>query len=581
MPVGTAGRSGSVAGSVLRRLAGGATRAASLAVVAGLAVAATGAEPQFVFRNRAREAGLIPAAAGIQGHAAGWGDVDGDGWVDLYVGTFETPEHKPNLLFRNRQGRFALDEQDALKISTRATGTLFADLDNDGDLDLYVSSMPIAPDSKGAQRLGRPCRGCTLFRNDGGGKYVDVSAGNGACPDAFGGRSATVLDIDGDGLLDLLVGEDPVPGYNGSKTKSSRLFRNRGGLKFADVSRESGIPEGVPGLGVAAGDLNGDGAPDFFLASPSGGNLLFLNDGKGKFREAPGSRESFAWPTSKGDDMVCGVVFGDVNADGLPDVVLGQHYSRPWVVPVANRLYLHRGTTGGVPKFEDVTEKAGLTALPMKSPHVEIQDFDNDGRPDISTSLVKLVPDGHHPVVFRNLGVQADGLPRFKEDALAVNDFPTDEDKKVARTGEFFTRMIERKKVIYMAPGPSADYDNDGRLDFFLPNWWVESESLLLHNETPGGHWVQVQVEGPKGVSRQGVGSLVRVFAAGKLGDKSALLGTKEIGSGYGYASAQPAIAHFGLGAATKVDVEVVLPFGQGRLEKKDVAADQRITLGP
>src|SRR5262245_55254812 len=199
----------------------------------------------FLFRDVAEEAGLFPHLGGIQGHAAGWGDVDGDGWLDLYVATFHKEGGKANLLFRgDGKGKFRLDGQEAPRISTRASAALFADLDNDGDLDLYVSSMP---------QPASGLVGCSLFRNDGGGRFTNVSKDNGACPPAFGGRSATVLDFDGDGLLDLLVGEDPLPGYNGSKTKSSRLFRNRGGLSFEDASETAGLPAGVPGLGVAAG----------------------------------------------------------------------------------------------------------------------------------------------------------------------------------------------------------------------------------------------------------------------------------------------------------------------------------------
>jgi hypothetical protein len=554
---------------------------ASRATLGMLIVALTSsapADPPFVFRDVTRSAGLLPAVSGIKGHAAGWGDADGDGWIDLYVGAFNTGGSKPNLFFRNNRGTFRLDGQKTLRLPSRPTGSIFADLDNDGDLDLYVSSMPAGEDSRLAKRLGHPLRGCSLFRNDGGGKFTDVSKGNAACPAAFGGRSATVLDYDGDGLLDLLVGEDPNPGYNGSKTRSTRLFRNKGNLQFEDVTQKAGIPAGIPGLGVAAADVNNDGRPDLFIACGSGGNRLFLNMGGGKFREAPGTRKVFEWPTSRGDDMVCGVCFGDLNGDGLLDIVIGQHYSQPWLKPVANRLYLNRGIKAGVPTFEDVTEKVGLIPLPMKAPHVEVQDFDNDGKPDILTSIVKFAGGNPHPVIFRNLGVK-DGLPRFKADALAVNDFPNAEDKSVKRTGAFFDRMIRTKRIIYAAPCPSGDYDNDGRLDLFLANWWMEAPSMLLRNETKGGHWLQVQVRGGKGVNRMGIGSRINVYAAGKLYDKSARLGLREIAVGYGYASGQPAIAHFGLGDATAVDVEVVLPHGKGKIVRKNVKADQRLTV--
>ena len=531
----------------------------------------------FVFRDVGLESGFLPAAAGIQGHGAGWGDVDGDGWADLYIGTFHYKDTQPNLLFRNRAGMFSLDDQPAVRISTRATGILFADLDNDGDLDLYVASMPAPEGGRLATRMGHPFAGCSLFRNDGGGKFSNVSDGNAACPVAFGGRSATVLDFDGDGLLDLLVGEDPISGYNGSKTRSSRLFRNKGGLRFEDVSPEIGLPNDAAGLGVAACDVNLDGWPDFFLASTLG-NYMMLNEGRGGFRECPNARDVFAWPTAKGDDMVCGVCMADVNGDALPDIVLGQHYSTPWRNPVANRLYLNRGVTNGVPTYEDVTEAAGLIPLPLKGPHVEIQDFDNDGRPDIYTSIVKLADGRPHPVIFRNLG-NRDGLPRFEETALAANDFPTDEDRTIKRSGTFFQKMVDERKIIYSAPGPTCDFDHDGRLDMVLPNWWTELPSLLLKNETPGGHWLDVRVTGSGKVNRMGIGSRVSLFEAGQAGQRSALIASREIATGFGYASSQEAIAHFGLGKRTTCDVVVTFPHGQGQVIEESLTVDRRITI--
>jgi hypothetical protein len=531
----------------------------------------------FSFRDVTEKVGILPQAAGIMGHGAGWGDVDGDGWADLYVGTFHYPGTQPNLFFRNREGKFELDEQPELRISARATGVLFADLDNDGDLDLYVGSMPAAADSQLAARSGHALAGCTLFRNDGGGKFTNVSEGNGACPAAFGGRSATVLDFDGDGLLDLLVGEDPIPGYNGSETARSRLFKNLGELQFADVSREAGIPEDAAGLGVAASDVNMDGWPDVFLVSTER-NYLLLNDGRGRFREAPGSRDVFAWPTAKGDSMVCGVAIGDVNGDALPDVVLGQHYESPWVEGVPNRLYLNRGIVDGVPRFEDITEEAGLVPLPLKGPHVEVQDFDNDGRPDIYTSIVKFADRQPHPVIFRNLG-NRDGLPRFEDYALGVNDFPTAEDRALSRSGPFFEKMVADRKIVYTAPGPTCDFDHDGRLDMFLPNWWAELPSMLLRNETEGGNWLEVQVEGAGDVNRMGIGSRILILRQGKSGEREKLLGYREIATGFGYASSQEAVAHFGLGSEERVHVQVVFPHGKGSVNVHDVKVNQRITV--
>lgn len=75
------------------------------------------------------------------------------------------------------------------------------------------------------------------------------------------------------------------------------------------------------------------------------------------------------------------------------------------------------------------------------------------------------------------------------------------------------------------------------------------------------------------------IGTRINVYPAGKLGEAKALLECKEIGSGYGYASAQPAIAHFGLGSVPDVDLEIIFPHGRGKREQRGIKADQRITV--
>lgn len=533
-----------------------------------VATLAPAGDDPFVFKDVGDEAGVLPAVEGIRGHAVAWGDADNNGWPDLFVGTFHNSGSKPGVLLRNAKGKFTVDPQEHLNTSGIGSGALFADLNNTGRLDLYVSHCAHGKDGV----LAVPSK---LFRNDGGGKFTDVSADSGACPPGFEGRGLAALDYDGDGLLDLVLCEQ----YYSPKVKTGAvLLHNKGDYQFEVVQETAGLPKGFGGLGVAAADVNGDGWPDLFLTHGGGEHKLLLNDGKGKFREAVGSADLFRWKVASPEDTPAGVCIADVNRDGLPDIVIGHHFKRPWADPAPVRLYLHRGNTDGTPKYEEVTEKCGLVPLAMKAPHVEIQDFDNDGWPDVYVSIVKFKDGKPCPVIFKGLGVK-DGIPQFRDDAWGVNDFPTADDLAVKRTGAFFEKVLSDKKVMYTAAGPSADFDRDGKLDLFLANWWIESKSMLLKNETPGGHWLSVRVKDNDGVNRMGIGAKVRVYPAGKLRQAAELLGEREIAAGYGYCSGQEAIAHFGLGEVDRVDVEVVLPHGKGTLTRKAVPADQPLVV--
>src|SRR5262249_47265882 len=113
-----------------------------LGIIFAVCRGSVSAQTQFTFRDTGDEAGLFPDVAKIAGHSVAWGDVDGDGWPDLYVATFggHPYDSKPNQLFRNVRGKFTLDDQPQLRIFGRASGCVFADFDNDGDLDLYLSN---------------------------------------------------------------------------------------------------------------------------------------------------------------------------------------------------------------------------------------------------------------------------------------------------------------------------------------------------------------------------------------------------------------------------------------------------------
>ncbi|QDU73559.1 FG-GAP repeat protein [Bremerella volcania] len=541
---------------------------ASLMLVCLLTSFTFAQDSPFVFRDVGSESGVLPTVAGIRGHAAAWGDVDNNGYPDLFVGTFHDSGSKPSMLLRNDQGKFTLDPQQVVQTSGSGSGALMADFTGDGNLDLFVANCVNRKDGVRAN----PSR---LFRGDGGGKFTDVSEQSGTCPLGYAGRGAASLDYDGDGLLDLLTCEQY---YSSNVQRGPVLYRNLGDMRFKDVSKQAGLPIGLGGLGVCAADVNGDTIPDIFLTHGQGEHRLLLGSKEGIFREAPGAREVFRWTMDNPEDVPAGVAIADINRDQLPDIVIGHHFSSPWKSPAPIRLYLNRGVTDGVPKFEEITAAAGLKPLHMKAPHVEIQDFDNDGWPDIYVSIVKFQDDRPCPIIYRNLG-KPSGTPQFEVTGWNVNDFPTQEDLAVKRTGAFFDKLIADHQIIYMAPGPTADFDRDGKLDMFLPNWWIESPSLLLKNETPGGNWLQVTVQGSDQVNRMGVGTRVNVYPAGKLGQPDHLIGSREIAIGYGYCSGQEAVVHFGLGEIEKVDLEFIYPHDQGRTTGTELPVNRRVDV--
>ncbi|MCI0465318.1 MAG: CRTAC1 family protein [Gemmataceae bacterium] len=495
-----------------------------------------------VFSDVTRPAGLLEPLAGIMGHGGSWGDFDGDGHIDLYVGGFcDRPDSEykpakgpvPNRLFRNLQGgRFEQVKQPPVEFHGRTSGAVFADLDNRGWLDLYVANNTKGKSGKSAEpQRSAQLRRVQLFRNDRG-KFVDISDTSGACPKTMRtARNIGVFDYNGDGLLDLFIVEDRF-----IKGPRSALLRNKGNLQFEDVTKAAGLPEDIYGLGLAVADLNGDGRPDFFVPHS---NRLFLGQPGNKYREAVELRDVLSWKPLDGEDWPCGAAFGDLNRDGKLDLVLSIHGKQ-----ARNKVFLNMGLKDGIPQFRDITKEVGLgDIVPVRCPHVEIQDFDNDGWPDIYLSAAWLDKDDKvTPLIFRNQGVR-DGLPRF------VPPQPI------------------KAPMVYYPAGPSGDYDNDGRVDLFLINWFQGNHSRLLHNDSPKRHWLDVRVVGKK-MNRMGIGAQVRVTRGGEL------LGLQEVTTGYGYASGQPAVCHFGVGDVKTVDVEVTLPSGK-RVRQPNVAADR------
>ncbi|MGI9420618.1 MAG: CRTAC1 family protein [Geminicoccaceae bacterium] len=516
-------------------------------------------EAGIMFEDVTASSGLGSLLDCMMGHTAAIGDIDGDGLPDLFFGSFadRPPERYlcangplAGRLLRNQgDGTFAGLPAPALTPLGRASGSVFADLDNDGDLDLVIA--------RNAHLEGRETRtlDSALYRNDGG-SFVDISEGAAFLPPGMRARNVLPLDYDGDGLLDLFVVDDLLGNVG------SRLLRNDGDLVFSDQTAKAGLPGDLGGLGAAVGDVNDDGWPDLFIANR---DALFVNNGQGRYEHAADLDAVFRWPGTPGsEDWRAGAAFGDVNRDGRLDLLVGHHYDSARTTPESVRLHLNRSDGSSV-KFEDVTVQAELLPIPVKAPHVELQDMDNDGWPDIVIS-VHVVRNGiAQPLVLRNEGVSGgDGVPRFDDTPFSV---PAD----------------RKTNLGYWPAAPTLDFDHDGRLDILGVEWFPSRDSPLYHNVSRSGHYLGVAIQGVPGVNTMGIGAKVEIFEPGRLGEMDALLGAGEISTGYGYSSGQDARVHFGLADREAVDLRITLPHGAPDggtvIERSGVAADQWLIL--
>ncbi|MGH9750241.1 MAG: FG-GAP-like repeat-containing protein [Candidatus Polarisedimenticolia bacterium] len=453
-----------------------------------------------------------------------------------------------------RSGGRSAPESDGARRARFGSGVAIADLDGDGRFDLVFANADAAGKARPA-----------LYRNKGGFAFEDITARSGVSWTGIG-TSAAAADYDDDGDADLWLGGDG----------GGALYRNRGDGTFKEGSAEAGIAAAGFLLGVSWVDMDHDGDADLFanrMPGPGAAGtapLLFLNLGNGAFREdsgrvrfaAPGGtvasvfadldgdRDIDAFVTGAGtEDVVLdnrreeglrprgaaagiparragwgrGAAAGDLDGDGLPDLVVG-------AAPPETLRVLINGRTG---RFTP-REVPGLAGASIYG--IVPFDADNDGDLDLFTA-------GDALRLHLN-----DGAGRFRD-----------------VTADAGLRSIPAKDCRGAA---AADLDGDGDLDLVVSR--NGAAPILLRNE--GGHrnrWLEVR---PRGLhsNPDGIGTKVDVQAG-------AFWQRQEVSGGGGYLSQSPPILHFGLGDRGMADFVRLLWPGGVLQSELDVPAGQRL----
>ncbi len=348
------------------------------------------------FEDATARSGIDKLPRGF-GHGVTVGDVDNDGWPDLFLTrwrSYALLHNKGDGTFEDATERWGLDGD-----RDWPTSAALADLDNDGDLDLYVCHYLVwdadhptlcprvtvaskselhDPNQRYNYCTPRPFPALPdhLFRNDGG-RFVDVTADAGIIDKEGRGLGVVAADIDDDGLVDLFVANDTTANY---------LWHNLGGFKFEETGLTNGVAcnaDGAfqAGMGTACGDLDGDGKPDLLVTNFYGESTTFFrNLGSGMFGDKTAG-VGLAAPSRY--LLGFGIVLFDANNDGRLDLATANGHVNddrpdyPYDMPA---LLLLGGLDG---RLTDVTNAAGPPwSVPRVARGLAAGDLDNDGRVD-------------------------------------------------------------------------------------------------------------------------------------------------------------------------------------------------------
>ena len=491
-------------------------------------------------------------------------DYDGDGWIDLFV----TRLDGPGLLFRNQgDGTFA-DVTEATGLAAYSypnNGAWWGDIDNDGDQDLFVTTIA-------APRF-------LLFINDGAGAFREEAVERGAAvadAAARAGMSVAMGDFDRDGWLDIHTTEWRLAQFierDEPANEHARLLRNLGAEKpgfFEDVTEAAGVSmtgaesltrSGLHGdfsFGTAFVDLDADGWPDLAVAGDYGRSRLFWNNGDGTFSDGTVAAGVGT------DENGMGSTFGDVDGDGDLDWFVtaiassfpclgGPSYLTgmcEWR-PTGNRLFAYEGGR----RFSDQTDAADV----------------RDGFWGWGAAFFDADNDGDQDLVMTNGFVLTEHEEVFNDDPMRLweNDGAGAMAERSADAGVLST---DAGKGLL-----TFDYDRDGDLDVFVVN--NAGQPTLYRND--GGNqlaWLRIRLIG-SGSNRDAIGARVEVEV-----DAEGLVQLREAGVATHFLGQSEATLHFGLRAAAEAApdvarVTVTWPASGVRTVLEDVPANATIVI--
>ncbi|MBI1390735.1 MAG: tetratricopeptide repeat protein [bacterium] len=431
------------------------------------------------FTDVTDEAGVGDTGYGM---CAAFGDVDGDGDLDLYSGNIGA-----NVMYRNNgDGTFTdITIEAGVGDDGYAAAAVFGDVDNDGDLDLYVGNyVAFDPKTHGESRINyegeqvfmgplpMPPQPDRLYINDGKGVFMD-RAEEAGFPSEYGrAMGAVFFDMDNDGDLDLYIANDSTFNF---------VLQNKGDGTFEDISLPSGgafTESGVEGasMGVGPGDFNNDGFTDIYITSyEKQTDVLFENTGGEYFVDVTSraglsadSRMLITW----------GVAWGDFNADGWLDAITANGHMYPQV----DSLNLGRSYNQGVSiyrnregRFDDATASA-LAAQPEASGRgLALFDYDGDGDLDVVINNIDSTP-----TLLENRSVSGAWL-EVRLDASSADMFGA---RAVARKGDrTWTRSADGGSG-YLSQNSQTLHFGFGEMDAIddLTIYWRGAEPQVIKN---------------------------------------------------------------------------------------------------